>query len=170
VPVVFNKPFSFVTFVPLVVFPVLMAIFLTLRRTITNEVLERHNTMTANLVSTVMNIVTNFRLFADYQKREYAMRSFDVDVKANNQAMKDSSIVLLNNGTFANWVALAFSMVWLMVGGYCVITGSGDVTLGFFLVNLNILARIGTAYSSIYAGISSMVGMFPAQKATSPWP
>lgn len=161
-PVVFHKPFTFMGLVPIFLFPVLMVAFFWQRSELTSSLLAKKDALLDDLVSTVDDTVSNYRLIADYSQRTKFVGRFDSDVKLFNSANKNTRIVLKNNRYFPKYVATLFVLVWTIYGGTRVI--NGQQSLGLFMANISILNKIGTSWDAIYRIVLEITTIFPAME------
>lgn len=159
-PHVFNKPFLWLSFLPVVMFPLSMFIFLRCRDRYTAELLSRRNLMQTRLVEAVEETVVNYRLIADYGQREKAVNMFENVVKDFNSASVAQITALLQDSYFAKWLALACVIAWTIIGGLEVCRGK--LTLGMFLANVSVFQKIGVGWGSIYDLLIQISTTFPA--------
>lgn len=159
-PFVFGKPFSIIGFVPLLVFPCAMLTFLVCRMPITGEHLEVRNQKQNKLVDYVAESVNNYRLIADYMKRDKCVDDFEEFLLQHAGSMRNCGIVLSNNHYFTTWLMTAVVAFYTFVGGSNVI---GETqSLGMFLTNVHIFALIGGSWAAIYDKFLTISTTFPA--------
>lgn len=159
-PFVFDKPFSLMGFLPLVLFPIMMAAWLYLRMAKTNQLLSNQNSQQDALVSYVDETVANFRLIADYNQRSVATDKFSDVVVDFNRSHRLTGIALSNNGYFAHWLVMLNVALYTFVGGMSVLNSSQ--TLGMFLNNIRIFTNIGNALLHIYSIVLDISTIMPA--------
>jgi len=163
-PAVFNldQKFSPMSFLPLVIFPVLQICFLWVRRSATTRAQFKENVMQDALVNHVEMTVVNYRLIADYNRRPLFEQKMEDAIKAYNGAAKDAGAVLKNNEKFSDWLTVIFIALYSYVGGIAVIMDGAP--LGIFLTNLSIIGTIGSSTGQIYKTLLAMQRMCPSME------
>lgn len=161
-PVVFGRPFSRLGFAPLIAFPLLMGLFLMKRDEITSVLLSARNKSQTGLVNAVEETVGNYRLVADYGQREKSVRRFEHAVKDFNTTNRNTGLVLLNSAYYSKWLSVIAIVGYTLGGGMNVL--SGYMTLGMFLNNISIFAKIGSAWGQIYKIFLDISTIFPAMQ------
>lgn len=161
-PIVFDRPFSRLGFAPLIAFPLLMGVFLVARDNMTSVLLSARNKSQTGLVNAVEETVGNYRLVADYGQREKSVRRFEQAVKDFNTTNRNTGVVLMNSGYYAKYLSILAVVGYTLGGGMNVL--SGYMTLGMFLNNISIFAKIGSAWGQIYKIFLDISTIFPAME------
>lgn len=159
-PIIFDKPFSPMGVLPLVLFPIMMTTWLYIRMAKADRLLSDQNRAQDALVNCVDETVANFRLISDYNQRSVATDKFSDVVLDFNRSHRLTGITLLNNCYFAHWLVMLNVAVYTVVGGLKVLNGSQ--TLGMFLNNIRIFTNIGNALLHIYDIILDITTIMPA--------
>jgi len=118
-----------------------------------------------HVVEFVDETVQNFRLVADYQRRPYITAHLQRHVQRFNAAFVACAGVTVNNQYAAAWMTAIFTGVYSLIGGMQVIDaakGGEGITLGIFIMNLDILKEIGSSCWSIYGDFLVLQTTFPA--------
>lgn len=130
------------------IFPLPLFIFLLLRNKQSTSTRRAENNAKVSLVDHVENVIRNFQLIADYQKRPGAVDDYEAKIGAYNGAATKAAAVSVNNKYFAPWVATGVTAIWFIIGGNSVM--DDGITLGEFLTTASIFGQVGKAWSGIY--------------------
>merc|ERR1740121_2029054 len=103
---------------------------------------EELNDVMDKFIQTSDNIVLNYQLIADYDRRTMFVQEFEGRIGAYNNIFKDWMEVLCNNEYFTQWLSVIFVGLYMLKGGMAVI--HGDVSLGIYLSEIAILKQAGT--------------------------
>jgi ABC-type bacteriocin/lantibiotic exporter with double-glycine peptidase domain len=160
VPFVFNKPFSFVGFVPLVACPVAMIIYLKIRQELSEDIIATRNAAQDAVVNCVDQTIESYQIINDFAKKTEFTDRFEASVKKFNSKHREMGVVLMHNHYFARCLCAIVGAAWIVVGGASVL--QGQLTLGMFITNLSIFGKCGTAAGNIYRVILDIIGIFPA--------
>eukprot|EP00747_Dinoflagellata_sp_TGD_P117151 gnl/TRDRNA2_/TRDRNA2_172543_c4_seq9.p1 gnl/TRDRNA2_/TRDRNA2_172543_c4~~gnl/TRDRNA2_/TRDRNA2_172543_c4_seq9.p1 ORF type:complete len:385 (+),score=53.94 gnl/TRDRNA2_/TRDRNA2_172543_c4_seq9:2-1156(+) len=98
----------------------------------------------------------------DYNQRSVFIEQYERGIRDYNKALNDSMAVLLNNTHYATWLTVTFLAVYTLFGGEQVL--QGEATLGMFLTDLSIIAKVGQEWGSIYDIAVEMQTAFPGLK------
>mmetsp|Transcript_27287 Transcript_27287/g.63563 ORF Transcript_27287/g.63563 Transcript_27287/m.63563 type:complete len:907 (-) Transcript_27287:119-2839(-) len=159
VPVVCGTPLSTAFVLPFVLFPVLLVSFLATRRRMTTGLLKAQNAAQNSLVEHIDNIVSNYRLIADYSRRAVFVEKFEVLVAAYNAATNEVQKVVTNDGYAATWLMTAMVAVYTLLGSMRVV--HGILPLGLFLTNVHVYTQVGEAWGHIYEHLLQVQMVFP---------
>lgn len=152
---------------PVFIFPIAAGVFLKLRTARTAKVLRFSNQCDKRLVANVSRTARHFVLLRDFGKRAEAVQRFDKTIAAYNNAYVDACAVETNNLNFAPWVGGILIAIYVLVGGYKIISQSGTLswlggaTLGEFLTTIAVLQKLGDTFTAIYASLVSIQCIFP---------
>jgi len=148
--------------IPLLVFPIIMAVFLKCRE---HRTIERNETMAEEENSVVLRVndaVQNYRLLADFDLTTFMVDSYENNIDRFNEAEIDAWVANTNNKYLPPW------LMTLLIGGYFILstkevkTCGGPLSLGAFLATIVVFKEIGLELSEIYGEIMEI------QKATGP--
>merc|ERR1719335_1374226 len=126
-----------------------MLVFLMMRAVKTLHALKDKNHAQNSLVSHVYNAITNFRLIADYNRRPLYIEKLMGRIAKLNRAITFANVVTKNNQYFAPWLSTIIVGMYTLSGGTDVY--KNVITLGDFLVNLQIFQEIGISWGNVYA-------------------
>lgn len=161
----FGRYFSMVNTVPVVciiIFPLVLVIFLMVRKGVTTDELRKRHAAFGKMNEVVEIVVSNFNLIAAYNQRPQSGEDFASAVRIFNKNSNDCDAVLRNNLWFAKWLSQICTGTWIFVGGRVVIRNKEVLSLGAFLVNLEIFARMGECWITIYDILLEMETTLPA--------
>lgn len=161
----FGRNFYTINAMPLVfivIFPMFMLAFLHWRSEITTRFLGKRHESFGRMNEIVEDVVGNFRLIASYNQRPQSGEDFAASVKAFNATSNDCDAVLHNNLWFAKWLSKICTAAWIFFGGSVVMNNPELLTLGMFIVNLDIFGKMGGCWISIYRTLLDMETAMPA--------
>jgi len=144
---------------PLLGFPILLGLFLPFRETAIQEALTRSNDAEADVMDGIRQVTDNYSMIVDYSMRSFAQDFFSQRLTDLNKASKASNQILLNTTYFANWVTAIIVGSFVVYGGMQVL--DGNLRIGMFVTDLNIINASGAAFSSIYSLVVEMQKVFP---------
>eukprot|EP00928_Gymnodinium_smaydae_P036970 TRINITY_DN25742_c0_g5_i2.p1 TRINITY_DN25742_c0_g5~~TRINITY_DN25742_c0_g5_i2.p1 ORF type:complete len:958 (+),score=133.43 TRINITY_DN25742_c0_g5_i2:84-2957(+) len=150
---------ALIRFLPSLVFPILMVIFLRCRTPITEEVCEIQHQAQNAMILHVRQTIASFELVRDYKKRTLCIDTFGAAIQRFNAAMAISTSVCLNNKMFPSWLSLLLAVGYTQIGGLQV--GHG-LALGEFLNYLAIFGATGQLWGEIYGHLLSIQNAFDA--------
>jgi ABC-type multidrug transport system fused ATPase/permease subunit len=159
-PFVFGKPVSIMGFMPVIVVPIIMFVFLSVVMGSTNRHLEERNHRQDQLANFVDETVTNYGLIADYQQRSRCTEDFEAHVNAYNTANRLTNILFLRNRYLAKWLNMLIVAGYIFAGGLQVLHGPGS--LGLFLTNIRIFTGLGQSMAVIYDMVLEITEIIPA--------
>lgn len=145
---------------PLLVFPVMMFMLLFCRMDKTRQALSMRIDAQRHLMSSVHKFVGNFRLVADFGKRQWLMDMHQENVKQFSAADKASLEVLENNVYFMKWLTALCLSAYVVHSGMDVI--QGRLRPGIFLTCLRVFVQVGSLWGMIYKMTLQMLNTFPA--------
>jgi len=159
-PYVFGGRVRIAAIVPLLMLPFILGVFLCLRqKAILSCLHTAFDTEVANMDQLHM-VADNADVILDYDKANYAEQLFIESVKMQNSAKKIAAQILLNTDYFAKWVTT------LLTGGYTVFGGlqvlRGHISVGAFIVTLEIFATCGAAFCSIFSDVVDIQSTYPS--------
>lgn len=158
-PAVFNKPFRITVLIPMFLYPIFLIGFIVYRSSVTLRSQEDLNDVMDRFITTTDNIVLNYQLIADYDRRTMFVQEFEGRVQADNDAFKSWMELCCNNNYFAPWLAVLSVGLYTIKAGLAVI--SGDLSLGLFLTDVAVLKEAGTSWGSIYTLLVQVQGSIP---------
>jgi ABC-type multidrug transport system fused ATPase/permease subunit len=163
-PFVFGKADSlmdirWIGFLPFLVFPTVLAIYMHFRSDYTTECLEKKEEATNDMVTFCNKAVECFPLVSDYKRRQRYVDGLDGPIVGYNGANKAYNKADLHNKYFPDWVVLVFICFWYWFYGREVIWGS--LSLGFFLADIKIIEKFGSEFAKLYMLCMKIESTFP---------
>jgi len=163
-PLIFGKTHSlleirWISFLPFLVFPVLLAVFGHYRSDLTTDCLEKKQEATNEMVAYCHRAVERFPLVRDYRRRQRFVDGLDETVGAWNNANKAYNKENLHNQYFPQWLVLVFICSWYCFYGKQVILGT--LSLGFFLADIKIIEKFGQEFRQLYNLCMTIEFTFP---------
>jgi len=158
--IVFDRPFGYLSVIPIAAFPPLMLIFFMKREKITSAKLTERTHHQNGLVSRVNRAIGNYRLIADYNKRSFFVGRFEQNINQFNKATASLGQVVKSNNYFPMYLSEIMVGLVIFLNGDSVI--AGDMSLGIFLAEIAICEHIGNACKEIYNSLLDMQAIFPA--------
>jgi len=146
-------------FLPFLVFPAVLAVFVHCRSDYTTEILDKKQEASNNMVTYCHHAVECFPLVSDYRRRQRFVDGLDKPVGAWNNANKAYNKANLHNQYFPQWLVLVFICAWYWFYGQEVIWGS--LSLGFFLADLRIIEKFGQEFRQLYNLCMTIESTFP---------
>lgn len=159
-PFLFNRPFRIAAFLPSVVCPLAMLLFLAMRYHKTTGCLNAWKESENRMVDQVTETGNNFRMIADYSRRPNFVDRNTKAISEFGAARRSAVLVLVNNTYFMKWVTLVLVSAFTLIGGRMVI--EGEMSLGIFLTTIKIFEQVGNAWGKIYADILVLQNVFPS--------
>jgi len=144
---------------PLIIFPIMMYTFLTIRMKTTVTLLDNRNDAQDDLVNTVTQTIDNFALINDYKQYDLFLNKFVSVITDYNRHAREANHMLLTSHYFPKYIGMVVGVVWMLLGGMEVL--EGRQTLGMYLALLNIFAKIGNSWGQIYDVLLLICAMFP---------
>jgi len=117
------------------------------------------NIKQTKLADEVQHTVATYRLQADYNVRSAFVQEFEGSVASLNAAVVAALQLEVNNNYFSLWLSNIFIALYSIIGGLQVI---GGASLGMYLTDLAIIAKIGQQWGAIYSVAVAMQTTFPA--------
>merc|ERR1712196_14141 len=118
-----------------------MTIFLALRNDQTVKLLTDWTSVEDKFANSVQEIVSNYRLVADYNQRPRFLERCDVFINRYGFARRTCRQLMLNSGYFAQWLTTLWIATYIFIGGSMVL--GKEMTLGMFLTNIRIFKELG---------------------------
>lgn len=147
---------------PVLIFPFIMFTFLKIRNRKTLQVVDKTDAEQNSMVAQVCSTISNYRLIADYNRRPYFIKLYEAKIGAFNGAAVKAAIVCKNNQYFAPWVSIIIIGIYTVFGGLQVINDPEAMTVGAFVVNVDIFKDIGASWGDVYKIMLDMMSIFPA--------
>lgn len=136
------------TMLQMMMFPVLMVALLAGRKDSTNKAIAAKLKAKATLVYHANDMVTNFRLIADFQKRDVCLDQHEANVQKFSSSDTNVNKVLLNNRYMMEWMSVLSVLIYTLLGGLDVI--DGHIPPGVFLTCLKVFLQVGAMWGKIY--------------------
>jgi len=159
-PIVFHLPPRMAAFVPMLIFPTVLGLIMSLRNKMTIEMLIGRNNQESDIVGEVVETTKDYQLIMDFDCRGHAVQNFEKEIAEFNMADKESLQMLCNNAHFAPWITVLFLAMYTFTGGSQVI--DGDLSLAMYLTNVAVFTQMGGAYGHILAMCVNIQTSFPA--------
>lgn len=159
-PRLFGASKTALTSVTMALFPVFMAIIISARLKVTKEALERRMEKYCAIQHNVADVVSNFRLIADYGRRWDFMRKHESVVADYSGSDRDVLLTLETNGYYVRWLTCIFLGIFVVVAGMDVI--EGHMSTGVFLTCLRVLSSFGSIWAQIYAACLNALNTAPS--------
>jgi len=162
-PAVFGNPLSNSAILgcvlPTIILPALLVLFLAARQSLLAQLCREERQRQTALLERVVGTVLNFRLIADYGRRDMAVDQFNRDIDSCNKVGRQVSRVEQNDVYFATWLTAVMVAVYTGFGGMQVL--GGELPLGMFLTGVHIYMQIGEAWGHIYRSLLEICQAFP---------
>merc|ERR1712096_9536 len=100
----FGKHFGWLSYMPVLLFPVILCVFVYARTPITSQHRTRKNKAQDQIAHFVSEAVTHYRLVCDFDQRTEFVDTFDESIHTFNKANRENNIVLLHNQYFVPWL------------------------------------------------------------------
>jgi len=147
-PVFFQAEFSWVSFVPCLLFPMMLSCFVGMRWKLTKDHLKNKYERQVDVVNNLAETVDFYNIIADYSQRPAAADNFEEKVKNFGKANVDLLQVLENNHYAVPWLSLTVVVCYTLLEGPAVL--EGRLSMGMFITNTHIFMEVGIACASIY--------------------
>jgi len=145
---------------PMLVFPVFMGLLMWARVGPTRALLSVRLQKQRHLVAAVHEIANNFRLIADFGRRQWCMDQHQDNVQAYGKADREVAELSCNNVYFMKWLTLFAVSAYVILGGIDVIEGT--LNTGVFLTCLKVLTKVGALWGQVYAKFLETFNNAPA--------
>lgn len=159
-PFVFGGTHDWLGFLPLLLFPLVLYIFLKVRENTTYLALDERNGRQSDLASEIETITENYRLVLDYKLQNHCEHKFKHQQTRFTEATLRALRILKNNMYFCKWCQALMTAMWLLYGGLQVIHGT--LSIGFFMTTLGLVDQLGSAAVNIYKLAIAAMNTFPA--------
>lgn len=148
------------TILPLVVFPLFMAVFLKLNYARTSKVYNRTAESQTELVKQVDQMVSKFRLIADYHCSSRFLLGFDNAVALCNKHLVQQSTCVVNNNQCALWLRGLLVGFYIIYGGSSVLRGT--TSIGDYFTTFILLDDVGLGFVEIYKHLIIIQAVLPS--------
>lgn len=148
------------TMMPMLLFPVFMVMLVAARIGQTRVALNARLQRQRSLVASVHEIVENFRLIADFGRRQWCMDQHQENVQNFGATDKAVAEVSCNNVYLMKWLTLLAVSSYVIIGGTEVINGA--LPTGIFLTCLRVYMQVGKLWSDIYSKFLETFNNAPA--------
>eukprot|EP00746_Dinoflagellata_sp_MGD_P139348 gnl/MRDRNA2_/MRDRNA2_72819_c0_seq1.p1 gnl/MRDRNA2_/MRDRNA2_72819_c0~~gnl/MRDRNA2_/MRDRNA2_72819_c0_seq1.p1 ORF type:complete len:892 (+),score=122.99 gnl/MRDRNA2_/MRDRNA2_72819_c0_seq1:126-2801(+) len=135
--------------IPVFLIPLLLGVFLKFRAAKSMHLSHDADSHYNIKIQHVGEVLRNYRLVADYNKRPLAVEAFEKKIGDFNWKLILADANTVNNRWFAPWLSATMTGIWLLIGGMKVINKDGS-SVGFFVTNLEIFAAVGQAWTVVY--------------------
>jgi len=159
-PVVFKLPPRAAAFLPMVIFPAVLFLFMWITNTKSIEVLFDRNDKQVELVDSVVEATKDLALTRDYECRMFFITRFEKRIRELNLADMKACKRLVNNAQCTAWVTTMFVAGYTYAGGEEVIAGS--LSLAMYLTNIAVFTQMGAAFGMILVICVQIQTAFPA--------
>eukprot|EP00440_Ansanella_granifera_P068259 gb/GFBE01074050.1/.p1 GENE.gb/GFBE01074050.1/~~gb/GFBE01074050.1/.p1 ORF type:complete len:841 (+),score=180.18 gb/GFBE01074050.1/:1-2523(+) len=159
---------------PLMVYPVVLAIWFECREKRTTGAIEERATTQDMMVSKVDDISTNIRLISDYGQKERAADDFAQTIQDFVTEEQIASSVVCTNVFVAPWLTVMFVGTFMALGA-SMVQGVGDglifgyevgtISLGAFLATINVFKEVGAELEEIFKELLEIQMAFGPLKA-----
>eukprot|EP00929_Paragymnodinium_shiwhaense_P113968 TRINITY_DN82278_c0_g1_i1.p1 TRINITY_DN82278_c0_g1~~TRINITY_DN82278_c0_g1_i1.p1 ORF type:complete len:844 (+),score=118.31 TRINITY_DN82278_c0_g1_i1:75-2606(+) len=136
--------------IPLVVMPLIMLSFLTLRERAVVEVNEDAAARQDEVLKCVNESVVNYRLIAEFFLRPWTVDTFEGHLDQYHKQLANANATFTNNLYLAPWLTALLVGGYMVVGSTQVSTVGGPLPLGVFLATINVFKEIGHEMQEIY--------------------
>jgi len=133
----------------LVLFPLCTILLLLARTQRTQRMLSANREASTVFIAGVHGIVDNFRLFADFDGRNWAMDRHTENIGRYGASSKALGETLLNNQFLMKWLTSLVVASFVLMSGIDVIRG--EMKCGMFLACLSVNKQVGALWSLIYS-------------------
>lgn len=140
------------------VYPLILCTVLYVRNHKTWVVASRTNDSQNKLVNHTAQIMANFRLIGDYNKRPVSELAHEDLIGKYNANLVASDAIRLNSSFCCDWLSLLLIGIWYVVGGHMVLSG-GDI--GIFVMNMNVFKEVGSSWKEIYGHLITVQNSLP---------
>lgn len=144
----------FLAFMPFLVFPICMGLFMALRSMDARILRERQEHARNHLVKMTDEVVGLHQLIAAYFGRPHISDHFDMSIKQANKADVQCNIFETHAEHFSKWLTSVIVAAYLVLGCKSVI--DKRLPIGNFLATVAIYKSIGTEMTSIYRSLVSI--------------
>merc|ERR1712216_681432 len=144
----------FLAFMPVVVFPICVSIFMMLRSAEAMLLRERQEHAQSQMVKMVDEVVSHYQLIAAYFCRPQISDRFDVSIHNCNLAGIHCNIFQTHAEYFSKWLTNLIIAVYLVLGSKSVI--DGKLPVGNFLATITIYKTVGAEMTNIYRCLISI--------------
>jgi len=156
---ILQEPISPWSIAPLLIHPILLAMFAICRRSATVNVQQVENAERSALVSQMQNVTLNNTIIRNLGGVWKAIDQFESRVAGYNTAVNSTLQVMKNNIYFTSWVGLAMLAAYTLVGGLEVV--DGKMRMGLFLADITLFTQINVTWSMICSRGVEINSIFP---------
>lgn len=150
---------------PVVLMPSAMALFVMLRTEVMIKAVEKAAETTADVYEVVQEACQKYTLLAEYARRPHMCDRFHHAAEKRNNALVPAECVKLNNSYFPKWLGPVFIGVYVAYSAGPVL--DGNVSLGAFLATVRIFKELSEQFSEMYVELLKIAGAAgPLRKLT----
>lgn len=145
---------------PVIFIPICMSLFLYIRHPATDRLKLKMMTREKNLASVVESVAHNARTIIDYSGRVKTMERIEDLIHELNHSVNGVRANNVVNNQFAPCLAYALTATYVVLGGHLVLNGA--LSLGTFLVTIDMYQRIAALWGNIYKVILLIHSVLPS--------
>lgn len=144
---------------PICIYPLFLFTFVKIRTNKTLACQEALNDATDDFTSHVDNIILNYQVIADYDRRGPFLKAYEAKLGGISVKKRVAEYILENNAYFATWLSIVVVGLYTLKGGIDVLNQA--LSLGTFLVDIRIFQEVGHAWGQAYEIVLRVQGSIP---------